>query len=177
MSLIKQFDYSQFERLKYSPYRNFEQQILLKNFFDEGLMLKLVAFSRLMLWKKPHGPLLQHCGISYFKNLTFPCIKVWQHVVRTQQIVQQLSSLSSSYVESFDILCLSKLHTLHTGEILSNLAEELLLIFFQAAGDVTEQNVSEWVNSERFEAFVHASKSNFNDIAETGKQQIHMQVD
>lgn len=52
---------------------------------------------------------------------------------------------------------------------MSNLAEELLLIFFQAAGDVTEQNVSEWVNSERFEAFVHASRSNFNDIAETGK--------
>ncbi|XP_067054514.1 protein disulfide-isomerase TMX3-like isoform X2 [Acropora muricata] len=41
--------------------------------------------------------------------------------------------------------------------------------FFTFQGDVTEQNVSEWVNGERFEAFVHVSRSNFNDIAETGK--------
>ena len=35
--------------------------------------------------------------------------------------------------------------------------------------DVSEQNVSDWVNSERFEAFVHVTRSNFHDITETGE--------
>ena len=35
--------------------------------------------------------------------------------------------------------------------------------------DVSEQNVSDWVNNERFEGFVHVTKSNFHDIAETGR--------
>lgn len=41
--------------------------------------------------------------------------------------------------------------------------------FFLVPEDVSEQNVSEWVNSERFEAFVHVTRSNFHDITETGK--------
>ncbi|XP_073233579.1 protein disulfide-isomerase TMX3-like [Porites lutea] len=40
---------------------------------------------------------------------------------------------------------------------------------FQMSEDVSEQNVSDWVNNERFEGFVHVTKSNFHDIAETGK--------
>ncbi|KAL9974978.1 hypothetical protein ACROYT_G012090 [Oculina patagonica] len=40
---------------------------------------------------------------------------------------------------------------------------------FQVPEDVSEQSVSEWVNSERFEAFVHVTRSNFHDISETGK--------
>lgn len=40
---------------------------------------------------------------------------------------------------------------------------------FLVPEDVSEQNVSEWVNSERFEAFVHVTRSNFHDITETGK--------
>ncbi|KAJ7360441.1 Protein disulfide-isomerase tmx3 [Desmophyllum pertusum] len=43
------------------------------------------------------------------------------------------------------------------------------ILAFQVPEDVTEQNVSEWVNKERFEAFVHVSRSNFHDITETGK--------
>ena len=35
--------------------------------------------------------------------------------------------------------------------------------------DVSEQNVSDWVNNERYEGFVHVTKSNFHDIAETGR--------
>lgn len=35
--------------------------------------------------------------------------------------------------------------------------------------DVSEQNVSDWVNNERYEGFVHVTKSNFRDIAETGR--------
>ncbi|XP_068693616.1 protein disulfide-isomerase TMX3-like isoform X2 [Montipora foliosa] len=41
--------------------------------------------------------------------------------------------------------------------------------FFTYEGDVSEQNVSDWVNSERFEAFSHISRSNFHEITETGK--------
>lgn len=40
---------------------------------------------------------------------------------------------------------------------------------FQVAEDVSEQNLSEWVNSERFEGFIHVTRSNFNDITETSK--------
>ncbi|CAH3177414.1 unnamed protein product [Porites lobata] len=40
---------------------------------------------------------------------------------------------------------------------------------FQVSEDVSEQNVSDWVNNERFEGFVHVTKSNFHDIAATGK--------
>ncbi|XP_068725493.1 protein disulfide-isomerase TMX3-like isoform X2 [Montipora capricornis] len=41
--------------------------------------------------------------------------------------------------------------------------------FFTYEGDVSEQNVSDWINSERFEAFSHISRSNFHEITETGK--------
>ena len=34
--------------------------------------------------------------------------------------------------------------------------------------------MSEWVNSERYEAFVHVTRSNFHDITETGKNWIHI---
>lgn len=42
-------------------------------------------------------------------------------------------------------------------------------LFFLVPEDVSEQNVSDWVNGERFEAFVHITRSNFHDITETGK--------
>lgn len=48
-------------------------------------------------------------------------------------------------------------------------AKDDSIFAFQVPEDVSEQNVSEWVNSERFEAFVHVTRSNFHDITETGK--------
>lgn len=45
----------------------------------------------------------------------------------------------------------------------------LMHCFFLVPEDVSEQNVSDWVNGERFEAFVHITRSNFHDITETGK--------
>ena len=50
-----------------------------------------------------------------------------------------------------------------------SLMSNLLSFFFQVAEDVSEQNLSEWVNSERFEGFIHVTRSNFNDITETSK--------
>ena len=50
-----------------------------------------------------------------------------------------------------------------------SLMSNLLSFFFQVAEDVSEQNLSEWVNSERFEGFIHVTRSNFHDITETSK--------
>ena len=58
-----------------------------------------------------------------------------------------------------------------TGSFGLNVAFVLLMYYFFSVvpEDVREQNVSEWVNSERYEAFVHVTRSNFHDITETGK--------
>ena len=44
-----------------------------------------------------------------------------------------------------------------------------IINFLEVSEDVSEQNVSDWVNNERFEGFVHVTKSNFHDIAATGR--------
>ena len=44
-----------------------------------------------------------------------------------------------------------------------------IINFLEVSEDVSEQNVSDWVNNERFEGFVHVTKSNFHEIAESGR--------
>lgn len=50
------------------------------------------------------------------------------------------------------------------------LSTDLLFNLIQGSDDVIEEStLSGWINNERFEAFVHVTRSNFHDITTTGK--------